>query len=101
MACFDSGTVVKISLDGKLLKTIRKDSAGAPFTSPNDFAADARGGVYFTTSGSDGTDMGKVFYLSSDQTVREVASGIHFAHRRALHRAIGTKDAAITGLRTQ
>ena len=80
VACFDSGTVAKISLDGKLLKTIRKDSAGTPFTSPNDFAADARGGVYFTTSGSDGTDMGKVFYLSSDQTVREVASGIHFAN---------------------
>jgi sugar lactone lactonase YvrE len=80
VACFDSGTVVKISLDGKLLKTIRKDGAGTSFTAPNDFAADAKGGVYFTTSGSDGTDMGKVFYLSSDQTVREVASGIHFAN---------------------
>lgn len=80
VACFDNGTVVKISVDGKLLETIWKDSAGTRFTSPNDLAADAKGGVYFTTSGSEGTDLGKVFYLAREGSVKEVASNIHFAN---------------------
>jgi gluconolactonase len=80
VACFDSGTFVKISLDGKLLETIRKDGAGTRFTSPNDLAADAKGGAYLTTSGSGNTDLGKVFYLSADHQVKEVASNIHFAN---------------------
>jgi gluconolactonase len=80
VACFDSGTFVKISLDGKLLETIRKDGAGTRFTSPNDLAADAKGGAYLTTSGSGNADLGKVFYLSTDHQVKEVASNIHFAN---------------------
>ncbi len=79
VACYAANTVVSISLDGKILETISKDSAGRPFDSPNDLAADAKGGVYFTGSGSR-TVLGKVYYRSADGTVREVASNIHYAN---------------------
>lgn len=80
VACYSSGNFVKISLDGKVLNTIRKDDAGTTFTNPNDLAADTRGGVYVTTSGSGQTDRGKIFYLAPGGTVKEVASDIHFAN---------------------
>jgi len=80
VACYSNGTFVKISLDGKVLNTIRKDDAGTTFTNPNDHAADARGGVYVTTSGSGQTDLGKIFYIASDGAMKEVASDIHFAN---------------------
>jgi gluconolactonase len=85
VACFDSGTVVKISLDGKPLKTIGKDSAGTHFTNPNDLRLMLEVVCISPPLVQTTQIWGKVFYFSSDQTVREVASGIHFAHRRALH----------------
>jgi gluconolactonase len=84
VACYDNNTVVAISLDGKLLDTFRTDDAGRPFTNPNDFAADRKGGIYFTGSGSDGADLGKVYYLAAGRSVKEVAGGIHFANGLAV-----------------
>jgi sugar lactone lactonase YvrE len=77
VACYSNGTVVKISKDGKLLQTISQDDKGQRFNRPNDLAADANGGVYFSASGSETEILGKVFHLTSANTVREVASGIH------------------------
>jgi gluconolactonase len=79
VACFDSGTVVEISMAGATLSTIRQDDHGHPFVAPNDLAADRNGGVYFSASGS-GDYPGKVFYIGKDRAVREVASGIRFAN---------------------
>jgi gluconolactonase len=79
VACYDSGTVVQISLDGKILETLRADDHGQPFVAPNDLATDARGGVYFTASGN-ASVTGKVYYRSADRRVREVASGIRYAN---------------------
>ncbi len=77
VACYSNGTVVRISKDGRLLQTISRDDRGQQFNRPNDLAADAKGGVYFSASGSEDEVLGKVFYLTSANTVREVASGIH------------------------
>lgn len=79
VACYDSGVVVQISLDGKLLETIERDDSGQPFQSPNDLAADAHGGIYFTGSGSGGAS-GKVYYRDGSGRVRMVASGIRNAN---------------------
>jgi len=79
VACYSSGTVVSISLDGKLARTISRDDAGHSFDSPNDLAADAKGGVYFSGSGSDQV-LGKVYYLGADRHVKEVAANIHYAN---------------------
>jgi gluconolactonase len=79
VACYANGSVAKISLDGRLLETIRRDDAGQPLASPNDLAADARGGVYFSASGAAGIP-GKVFYLGADRSLREVASDIAYSN---------------------
>jgi gluconolactonase len=79
VACYDSGTIAEIALDGRLIDTIGSDDKGLPFLSPNDLAADQKGGVYFTASGS-GTAPGKVYYRGIDHRVREVASNIRYAN---------------------
>jgi gluconolactonase len=79
VACYANGTVAKISLDGRLLETIQRDDAGRMLTSPNDLAADAKGGVYFSASGSSSIP-GKVFYRGADKSVREVASDIAYSN---------------------
>jgi gluconolactonase len=79
VACFDGGSVARISLAGKLLATIEHDDAGHPLVAPNDLAADAKGGVYFTASGAGGPS-GKVYYIGADRHVTEVAGGIAFAN---------------------
>jgi gluconolactonase len=80
VACFDAGIVVRISLAGRLLATLDHDDAGGPLVTPNDLAADARGGVYFTGSGYAGAPSGKVFYIGGDRHVTKVADGIAFAN---------------------
>lgn len=83
VACYDSGVVSEITLDGRLLATIAADDSGRPFVSPNDLTADKRGGVYFSTSGS-GLVPGKVYYRGADRRVREVASNIRYANGLAV-----------------
>jgi gluconolactonase len=80
VACYDSGTVLRVGLDGRTLGTLSRDSAGKPFDRPNDLAADAKGNVYFTASGSEGGELGKVYLLGPDGIAREVAHGIHNAN---------------------
>lgn len=80
VACFDGGTIERISTAGKNIATISRDATGQSFTAPNDLAADAHGGVYFTASGAQGNVPGKVFYLDSQGRVTEVASDIAFAN---------------------
>jgi gluconolactonase len=83
VACFDSGTLARISLAGQPLGTIDHDDAGNPLNAPNDLAADAQGGVFFTASGAGGPS-GKVFYIGADRHVTEVADGIAFANGLAV-----------------
>jgi gluconolactonase len=79
VACYESGTVARITLDGKSQETISRDDEGLPFLFPNDLAADAHGGVYFSASGSE-SSLGKVYYRSADARVRQVAAGIHYSN---------------------
>lgn len=80
VACYDNGTVVRITLDGRTLGTLDRDSSGKSFDRPNDLVADAQGGIYFTASGSGGAELGKVYYLPAHGDPREVANGIHNAN---------------------
>jgi gluconolactonase len=83
VACFDSGTILRVSLDGKVLDTIEQDDAGGTFDAPNDLTADGKGGVYFTASGVPGA-LGKVYHISAQGTVAPVADDIDFANGLAL-----------------
>ena len=50
--CYDSGTIGRISADGKDLPPYSHDKDGNSFVGPNDFAPDRHGGIYFTCSGT-------------------------------------------------
>lgn len=79
VACFDNGTIVRTSSAGATLMTIRLDDHGQALVAPNDLTADQKGGIYVSDSGSS-SRPGKVFYLSRDQVLHEVASGVRFAN---------------------
>jgi gluconolactonase len=83
VACFESGTVVQITPDGKTLDTIAKDATGQRFVAPNDLVADAKGGVYFSASGSENV-LGKVFYRGANGSVAQVAADINYANGLAI-----------------
>jgi len=83
VACYDEGTVVTISRDGETKAVARQDDAGRRFTSPNDFALDSRGGVYFSDSGS-ASASGGVYFRSADGRIRRVARSTRYANGLAV-----------------
>ncbi len=84
VACYDGNYLVELDARGKELRTISRDSAGKAFVGPNDFAADGRGGIYFSASGVydiKAPITGAVLHLSADgQELHEVANTIHYAN---------------------
>lgn len=79
VACFDSGTLSAISLDGQTISTIRQDESGHRFEAPNDLAATRDGRIYFSASGHAG-NPGKIFLLRPNRAAVEVATDIRFAN---------------------
>jgi gluconolactonase len=82
VTCYDSGTIGRISADGKDLPPYSHDRKGHPFVGPNDFAPDRHGGIYFTCSGTAPGPVidGKIFYLAADGTITQKASDVHSAN---------------------
>jgi gluconolactonase len=80
--CYDSGTIGRVSAEGKDLPPYSHDRDGNAFKGPNDFAPDRRGGIYFTCSGSaPGPKIdGKIFYLAADGTITQKATEVHSAN---------------------
>jgi gluconolactonase len=84
VACYDANTIVELDKAGKQVRAIDQDTAGRPFTGPNDFTADAAGGIYFTASGVydlKAPIAGTVLYLPpARSTPIEVANLIHYSN---------------------
>lgn len=83
VACFDGNYLVRIKLDGTVVKRIEQDGSGQRIVGPNDFAQDGKGGVYVTASGtfSDTSIIdGRVLHVSPSMEVTELARDIHFAN---------------------
>jgi gluconolactonase len=80
--CYDSGSIGRISADGKDLPAYTHDKDGNPFVGPNDFAPDRHGGIYFTCSGTAPGPVidGKIFYLAGDGTITQMAANVHSAN---------------------
>jgi sugar lactone lactonase YvrE len=51
VACYDSGSIARVSAEGKTITEYKQDREGRRFQGPNDFVAGKKGGVYFTASG--------------------------------------------------
>jgi gluconolactonase len=84
VACYDANEIVELDETGKQIRAIDKDSAGKPFIGPNDFTADAAGGIYVTASGVydlKAPISGTILYLSPAKgTLVEVANLIHYSN---------------------
>ncbi|MBV8403992.1 MAG: SMP-30/gluconolactonase/LRE family protein [Gammaproteobacteria bacterium] len=82
VTCYDSGTIGRISAEGKDLAPYTHDAYGTPFVGPNDFAPDHHGGIYFTCSGTAPGPVidGKIFYLAADGTITQKAVEVHSAN---------------------
>lgn len=80
--CYDSGSIGRISADGRDLPPYTHDKDGHPFVGPNDFAPDHRGGLYFTCSGTAPGPVidGKIFYLAAGGTITQEATDVHSAN---------------------
>jgi sugar lactone lactonase YvrE len=87
VTCYDSNSIGRLSATGVALPALDHDRDGHKFSGPNDFAADAAGGLYFTGSGHPGTAIdGQLFYLAADGTITQVASALNAANGVALSR---------------
>ena len=86
VTCYDENTLVRVSPAGETLQVYDKDAAGAAFVGPNDFVADAAGGVFMSASGPWETApiVGKILYRAPDGTLRTVADDLHYANGLAL-----------------
>ncbi len=85
VTCYDSGTIGRISADGKTLPPYDKDSDGHPFIGPNDFAPDHHGGIYFTGSGHEGPVIdASVYYITPAGKVFLAGSNLHNANGLAV-----------------
>jgi gluconolactonase len=84
VACYDANSIVELDGSGKSIRSIDRDSAGKPFIGPNDFAADAQGGIYFSASGVydlKAPVSGTLLYMAARAgTVVEVANLIHYSN---------------------
>jgi sugar lactone lactonase YvrE len=90
VACYDDNSVVEIDATGRQVRVSRADSGGRSFTGPNDFAADGRGGVYFSASGIYDTTApisGTVMHMAADgKAISEVAGTLHYPNGLTLSR---------------
>jgi gluconolactonase len=87
VACYDANTVVELDAAGHEVRTFSADSSGKRFVGPNDFAADGRGGIYFSASGVydiRAPITGAVLHLSPDGKITEVADTIDYSNGLAL-----------------
>jgi gluconolactonase len=84
VACYDDNSLVELDANAKQVRLIRADSSGKPFVGPNDFAADGRGGIYFSASGVydiKAPITGAVLHMTADgNTITEVADTIHYSN---------------------
>lgn len=86
VTCYDSGTIARVSRDGKTIAAYDKAADGGALQGPNDLTSDGKGGAWFTTSGpwEPTPIVGKVFHLAADGTITEVANDLHYANGVAL-----------------
>ncbi|HNB27134.1 MAG TPA: SMP-30/gluconolactonase/LRE family protein [Alphaproteobacteria bacterium] len=87
VTCYDTSTLVTISLDGKTLDTTDSAKAGVSLKGVNDLAEDGKGGIYMSASGVFDTAApieGTVVYRAPDGGFHEVANDIHYSNGMAV-----------------
>jgi sugar lactone lactonase YvrE len=82
VTCYDNGSYVEISAEGKTERVWDKDASGTPLLGPNDATPDGKDGAYVTASGlwESAPIVGKVYHLTADGTLTPVADDLHYAN---------------------
>jgi gluconolactonase len=81
VACYDANVVLELDETGREVARFDHDQTGQRFRGPNDFAADGRGGLYFSASGDYDVRApieGAVLHLSAAGGVRRLADTVHY-----------------------
>jgi gluconolactonase len=81
--CHRRAVVVRITRDGVPVDLIDHDRNSATFTNPNAAVSDAKGGIYFSSSGQfapGARATGAILHLAADGVLTRVAEGIHYAN---------------------
>jgi sugar lactone lactonase YvrE len=89
IACYDGNYLQEIDGGGREVRMLARDHAGEGFVGPNDFAADAHGGIYFSASGVydiQAPISGAVLYLAADGTITRRAETVHYPNGLTLSR---------------
>ncbi len=86
VTCYDSGTLVTLTKDGKTATTIDKDSEGKGLLGPNDATSDGKGGLYVSASGpwESAPIVGKIYRLDAEGGLVAVADDMHYPNGVAL-----------------
>lgn len=87
VTCYDTSTLVTISLDGKTLDTTDSAKAGVSLKGVNDLAPDGKGGMYMSASGVFDVAApieGTVVYRAPDGSFHQVADDIHYSNGMAV-----------------
>jgi gluconolactonase len=88
IACYDGNYLVELNGSDEPVRMFRADSSGRAFVGPNDFAADDRGGIYFSASGVydiQAPITGTVLYMHPDgKTITRVATTVHYPNGLAV-----------------
>ncbi len=85
--CHREGALARIGLDGETRAVIDTDENGRHFVTPNAVTNDARGGIYFSSSGDfapKAKAKGAVLYLDAAGHLRRLAEHIHYSNGVAL-----------------
>lgn len=85
--CDREQVLVRITPAGATLAVISTDTQGRAFLTPNASINDAKGGIYWTSSGlfwPTSPSQGAVLYLDAAGNLRRLAEGIHYSNGVAL-----------------
>ena len=85
--CHHENALARIGVDGATRAVITRDAAGRTFMDPNASINDAKGGVYFSSSGvfsPTAPAQGAVLYLDRAGRLTRLAEGIHYSNGVAL-----------------
>ena len=92
VACADDNSIKRINSAGAPVASYTHDQSGNDFISPNDFAPDTYGGIYFTASGNHSSFAdasrsadapiieGKVFYIAANGIITQKEVDLHSAN---------------------
>ncbi|GAB5470643.1 MAG: hypothetical protein Kilf2KO_36730 [Rhodospirillales bacterium] len=86
VTCYDAGTLVVLSRDGKTESTFDKDKSGQGLLGPNDATADGKGGLFVTASGpwESAPIVGKIYHLDAAGGLTALADDLHYPNGIAL-----------------